>query len=68
MSIAKVIEISSSSSESFQDAVEKGIAKAHETVKGITGAWVNEQKVMVQDGKVTEWRVNMKVSFVLHDD
>lgn len=65
MSVAKVVEINASSKKSFEDAIQKGIAKAAETVKGITGAWVNEQKVVVEDGKVTEWRVNMKVSFIL---
>lgn len=65
MSVAKVIEINASSKKSFEDAIEKGIAKASKTVKGITGAWVKEEKVVVEDGKVTEWRVNMKVSFLL---
>ena len=67
MSIAKVTEISSSSPVSFHDAVEKGIARASKTLKNITGAWVNEEKVSVTDGKITAWRVNMKVSFVLED-
>lgn len=65
MSVVKVIEINSSSKRSFEDAVEKGISKASKTVKGIQGAWVNEQKVVVDDGKINEWRVNMKVSFLL---
>jgi len=68
MSVAKVIELSASSTESFQDAVQNGIARASKTIHNITGAWVNEQKVVVSDGQVTEWRVNMKVSFVLGDD
>ena len=65
MSVAKVIEINASSKKNFEDAIEKGIGKASKTVKGITGAWVNEEKVVVEDGKVTEWRVNMKVSFLI---
>ena len=65
MAVAKVIEITASSKKSFQDAIEKGIAHAHKTIKNITGAWVKEEKVVVQDGEVTEWRVNMKVTFVL---
>ena len=65
MAIVKVIEISSSSSESFQDAITSGIAKASETINGITGAWVNEEKVVVENGAITEWRVNLKVSFVV---
>lgn len=67
MSVVKVIEITASSRESFEDAIRKGIARANKTVKGITGAWVNEQKVVVENGAVTEWRVNLKVSFVLSD-
>lgn len=65
MSIAKVIEISASSDQGFEDAIRSGIAKASETVKGITGAWISEQKVVVDDGKVTQYRVVMKVSFVI---
>ena len=66
MSIAKVIELNSSSSKSIEDAVQSGISKCSETVKGIKGAWVNEIKVVTDDaGKVTEWRVNLRVSFVV---
>ena len=67
MSVAKVIEISSSSKKSFEDAVTNGIEKANDTVKGIQGAWVNEMKVRVEDGKVTEYRVNMRLTFVIKD-
>ncbi|EBA13417.1 MULTISPECIES: dodecin family protein [Rhodobacterales] len=65
MSVAKVTEIISSSSKSFDDAVENGIKRASKTLKGITGAWVADQKVTVKDGKVDEYRVVMKVTFVL---
>ncbi|SEV92102.1 hypothetical protein SAMN04488515_0237 [Cognatiyoonia koreensis] len=65
MSVAKVTEIISSSSKSFDDAVENGIARASKTLKGITGAWVADQKVTVKDGKVDEYRVVMRVTFVL---
>ena len=65
MSVVKVTELSSSSTVSFQDAIEKGIARAAKTLRNITGAWVNEEKVKVDDGRITEWRVNMKVSFEL---
>ncbi|MEM1206696.1 MAG: dodecin family protein [Acidobacteriota bacterium] len=65
MAVAKVIEINASSPTSFHDAIESGIAHASKTIKNITGAWVNEEKVVVEDGKVTEWRVNLKISFVL---
>ena len=67
MSVAKVTEITSSSPVSFEDAIKKGIARAHKTLKGIKGAWVNEESVVVDSGKVTQWRVNMKGTFVLED-
>lgn len=67
MSVAKVTEISATSSESFQDAIEKGLARADKTLNGITGAWVNGQKVECEDGKITTYRVNLKVTFVLND-
>ena len=67
MSVAKVTEITSSSTESFEDAIREGIARASKTIDNIRGAWVNEQNVVVKSGKVTEWRVNMRVTFVLND-
>lgn len=67
MSVAKVTEIIASSSKSFDDAVESGIERASKTLKGITGAWVSDQKVTVKDGKVDEYRVVMRVTFVLDD-
>ena len=65
MSVAKVTEISCSSSESFEDAIAKGIERADKTLDKVKGAWVNEMKVEVEDGKVTAYRVNLKVTFVL---
>ena len=67
MAVAKVTEITSGSDKSFKDAIEKGIKRASQTLNNITGAWVNEESVVVEDGKVSEWRVNMKVTFVLDD-
>lgn len=67
MTVAKVTEITASSTVSFEDAIKKGIARADKTLEKIEGAWVQEQKVVVKDGKVTEYRVNMKVTFVLKD-
>lgn len=67
MSVAKVTEISVSSSESFDDAVQQGISRAAKTLKNIQGAWIDEQKVVVLHNKITEWRVVMKISFVLDD-
>jgi dodecin len=65
MAVAKIIEITATSNESFEDAISQGIAKASETVHNIKGAWVKEQKVLVQDGNVSGYRVDLKVSFVL---
>lgn len=65
MSVAKVTEIISSSKKSFDDAVENGIERASKTLKGISGAWVSDQKVTVKDGKIDEYRVVLKVTFVL---
>ena len=65
MSVAKVIEISATSPESFEDAVRKGIAKASESVRDIQNAWVKEQHANVENGNVVEFRVNMYVTFVL---
>lgn len=65
MSIAKVTEIIASSEKSFEDAVEKGIERASQTIDGITGAWIESQKVTVEDGEIQEYRVNMKITFVL---
>lgn len=67
MSIARVTEISSSSSKSFEDAVRLGIKRASKTISNITGAWVEDMKVVVSKGEVSEYRVNMKLSFVLKD-
>ncbi len=65
MAVAKVTEITAGSKKSFHDAMEKGIARASKTLKGITGAWVQEESVVVEGGKIVEWRVNMKVTFIL---
>ncbi len=66
MSVAKVIEISASSTVSIEDAVKRGLAKTAETVKNIQGAWINETKVITTpSGDVAEWRVNLRVSFVV---
>jgi flavin-binding protein dodecin len=65
MAVAKVVELSASSPTSFEDAVKTGIEKASETLRGIEGAWVSEEKVKVEDGKITEYRVTLRVTFVL---
>lgn len=65
MSVAKITEISAASSTSFEDAMKQGIERAAKTLKNITGAWVKDHKVDVESGKITRYRVNMKVSFIL---
>ena len=67
MSVARVTEITSSSKVSFQDALERGIDRANKTLKNVRGAWVQEQKVEIEDGRIVAYRVNMKVTFVLTD-
>lgn len=65
MSVAKVTEITASSKKSFEDAMQNGIKRAGKTLQNIQGAWVQEQSIVVKDDKITEYRVNMKVTFVL---
>jgi flavin-binding protein dodecin len=67
MAIARVTEIVSSSPASFEDAVQKGIERANETLQNVRGAWIQDHKVEVVNGRVTEYRVNLKVTFVLND-
>jgi len=67
MSVAKVIEIIAESPDSFEDAVNVGIQRALKTLTGVQGAWVKEQKVIVEGGKVTGYRVDLKVTFLLED-
>lgn len=65
MSVARVTEIISSSKKSFEDAIQIGISRANKTLQNVKGAWIQDQKVVVENGKITEYRVNMKVTFVL---
>lgn len=67
MSVAKVTEITSTSNVSFEDAITKGIARANKTLRNVKGAWISEQKIRCEDGKIIEYRVDMKVTFVLTD-
>ena len=67
MSVAKVTEIIASSPKSFEDALQQGLARANKTLKNVRGAWIAAQKVEVENGKITEYRVTMHVSFVLKD-
>ena len=65
MAVAKVTEITAESTKSFEDAIEQGIQRATTSLHGIKGAWVKEQKVSVEDGKIVGYRVDMKVTFIL---
>ena len=65
MAVAKVIEVNAGSTESFEDAIRRGLAKAGETVRNIKGAWVKEQSVAISDGEISEFRVDLKVTFLL---
>ena len=65
MSVAKVVEVNASSTKSFEDAIQSGINKVTETVKNLQGAWINEQKVVIKDNKISEYRVNLKISFLV---
>ena len=67
MSVAKITEISCTSTESFDDAIRQGVERASKTLDGVQGAWVSEMKVDVDDGKVTVFRVNLRVTFILKD-
>ncbi|MBK8453985.1 MAG: dodecin family protein [Thiofilum sp.] len=65
MSVAKVIELSCTSEKGFDDAIQQGIERAEQTLKGIKSAWVADQTVQVKDGKISEYQVRLKVTFVL---
>ncbi len=67
MSVAKVTEISATSSKSFEDAIQQGLARASKTLRNIRGAWIKEQHVRCSDGRISEYQVNMMVTFVLED-
>ena len=67
MSVARITEISSTSSKSFEDAISQGLDRASKTLRGVRSAWIKEQTVDVRDGKISDYRVNMLVTFVLED-
>lgn len=67
MPVARVTEITASSKKSFDDAIQIGIARASKTLENVRGAWIKDQKVSVRDGQIDEYRVTMKVTFVLKD-
>ncbi|MBA2485753.1 MAG: dodecin family protein [Nitrospirota bacterium] len=67
MSVARVTEIIAASPKSFEDAVLIGVARANKTLQNVKSAWIEDQKVQIVDGKITEFRVALKVTFVLKD-
>lgn len=67
MTIAKISEISSTSTESFEDAIQQGIARATKTLRNVKSVWIKEQHVRVENGRASEYQVNMMVTFVLED-
>ena len=67
MSIARVTELSAISETSFEDAINQAVARATKTLRGVEGAWVKDQNVMIQDGNITGYKVNMEITFVLED-
>jgi len=67
MTVARITEISSVSTVSFQDAITQGVERANKTLKNVKGAWIKDQEVTIDNGKVTEYKVILKVTFVLFD-
>jgi len=67
MSVAKVSEISCTSSKSFEDAVTQGLARASKTIRNIRSAWIKEQHVRCEEGKIVDYQVNMMVTFIIDD-
>lgn len=65
MAVARVTEITASSTKSFEDAIRIGIERANKTLENVKGAWIKSQKVVISDGKIREYRVTMKVTFIL---
>jgi flavin-binding protein dodecin len=67
MAVAKVTEITASSTKSFEDAIQQGISRADKTLENLRGAWIAEQKVKIDKGRITEYRVTMRLTFVLQE-
>ena len=67
MTVARTTEITATSSKSFEAAVDKGIKRATKTLEGVTGAWVKDQEVSIEDGKITAYKVRMMVTFLLRE-
>jgi dodecin len=67
MSVARVTELSAMSNTSFEDAIQQAISRAARTLRNVTSAWVKEQRVVVENGSITQYQVNLQVTFVLED-
>ena len=67
MAVARVTEISSTSSKSFEDAIQQGVARATKTLRNVRSAWIKEQRVDIRDGAIAEYQVNLMVTFILDD-
>jgi flavin-binding protein dodecin len=67
MSVARVTELTASSSKSFDDAIQSGLKRATKTLENVTAAWISSQEVMLRNGKINEYRVRMKVTFILQE-
>jgi flavin-binding protein dodecin len=67
MSVARITELTSSSKKSFEDALEKGVKRATKTLRNVTGAWIQDQEVVIEDEGIVEYRLRLKVTFVLKD-
>ena len=67
MSIARITEISSTSEKSFEDAIQSAVSRATKTLRNVRGAWVKEQQIKIDDGKIVEYQVNLMITFVLDD-
>ncbi len=67
MSVARITEISAESTKSFEDAIVQGIERANKTLKNVKGAWVQDQKITIENGKIAMYRVNLKITFVLQE-
>ena len=65
MAVARVTEISATSAQSFEDAIRQGLERATRTLRGVTSAWIKDQRVKLEDGRIAEYQVNMEVTFVL---
>ena len=68
MSIARITEISSTSQKSFEDAIQSAVARATKTLRNVRGAWVKEQQIKIEEGKIVEYQVNLMITFVLEED